>query len=984
MDKKIKAISENFVVNHLQVLYNEIANHEDWLINQIIDYVKYYGYINHSPTLVETWRASICRLSESLLTTIKNHPQIIDLDPYANYQEDPIAVLGIREAQRHRSKGVSFSLFLGLMKYYRQAYQDLISQGNFTKDQQDYFRLYVNRFFDKVELGFCGDLLKIYETEKTEKLLDQAIDINHYVNEYLTNIAKYKRQQQETEKAKEINPETQAIFNVFPDLFVRIDKNGKILDYCSQSPSLFSSHSSSWIGKPINEIFLGQAGNQLQKAIQESWKIKGLVCLEYQLNIDESLEFFEARIMPFKRTRSRLLEQETIAIIRNITERKNTEIALKDSENNLRNLINISNSGLVVLDHQGKVLFVNPAAENIFGRKAMDIVGEVLGIPIILGEFTEIEIPHSSGKLMFIQMKVVEINWQGKTAYLASMMDITNLKQAQERLKILQRATEQSPISIVITDAKGKIEYVNPKFEEVTGYTQAEVLGKNPRILKSGEASIQEYKQLWQTITAGQQWHGEFHNRRKNGELFWEAASISPIKNEEGIITHLVAIKEDITERKAREQTLYYQANYDALTGLANRFLAMDRLRQSLMQAQRNQQRVGIMFVDLDHFKDVNDTLGHEYGDLLLKQVSQRLLNTLRKSDTVARLGGDEFLIIITELAEACQCKQIAAKILAALSQPFDLAGEEAFISASIGITLYPDDGDDVSVLMRNADVAMYKGKKNGRNDFQFYAPWLNETTQNRVRMENLLRYALKRKELYPVYQPFVDLKSNRIVGAEALMRWQNKELGRVSPNNFIPIAEETGLINELGVWMLSQVSQEVAIWNKINPALWIAVNLSPRQFREPNFLQIINQMIVNSGIKPHNLELEITEKLLLEDIPEIEKLIFKLHQQGFRFSIDDFGTGYSCLSSLIKFPFKILKIDRSFISDVPNNSEFVGLVKSIIAMGQSLNLKVVAEGIETKEQLEFLKREGCNYGQGYFFSPPLRALEFRKHLQKS
>ncbi len=406
----------------------------------------------------------------------------------------------------------------------------------------------------------------------------------------------------------------------------------------------------------------------------------------------------------------------------------------------LKDIFNKIAEGLVVIDRQGKVLFVNPAAEQIFDKPISRLIGESLGIPVMSKEVIEVEIFQNTGNYRIVRMRASEIFWEQEIAYLVYLNDITEFKQLEQKLKLLVQASEQSPISIVITDAKGNIEYVNSKFQELTGYTWEEVKGKKPSILKSGHTPEKIYRELWQTLLSGREWSGEFLNKKKNGELFWEQVSISPLKNEEGIITHFVAVKENITNRKESDALLSYQANYDALTSLPNRFLAMDRLRQAIHLCEREAERVAVMFIDLDKFKNVNDTLGHEYGDHLLQLASVRLMNCLRKSDTVARLGGDEFLVIISNLSAINQCEIIANKILTALKMPFNLLGEEVFISASIGITIYPEDGKDISLLMRNADTAMYSSKKSGRNTFRFYTRGMNEKAQQRIIIENQKR----------------------------------------------------------------------------------------------------------------------------------------------------------------------------------------------------------------------------------------------------
>jgi len=672
-----------------------------------------------------------------------------------------------------------------------------------------------------------------------------------------------------------------------------------------------------------------------------------------------------------------------MASLIDVTPRKQAEIALRESESRLRTLIATSPSGLVVVDRDGRALFLNPAAEALFGRRAADLQGELVGIPLTTHESTELEIFRPDGRHKIARMRVVKVPWEGETAYLASLTDITDLKQTQDKLTVFSRACDQSPVSIVITDSEGNIEYVNPKFEEVTGYSAAEVLGQNPRLLKSGYTTDKEYQMLWKTISSGKQWSGEFHNQKKNGELFWEHASISPLRNDEGAITHYVAVKEDITQQKQNEEILAHQANYDALTDLPNRILVLDRLRQAMMQADRDRRHVVLMFVDLDHFKKINDTLGHDLGDYLLQETASRLMKCLRKSDTVGRLGGDEFLIILPNLENPLQAEYVANKVLEVLGKPFDLCGEEAFISASIGIASYPDDGKDTNTLMRNADTAMYAAKQEGRNAFAFFTQAMNDIAKNRVSLENNLRHALSRGELSVVYQPFVHLESSRVVGAEALMRWYNPELGQVGPDRFIPIAEDTRLIVELGAWILSTACQEVAAWQRCgSEKLWVAVNLSPRQFRTPALLDTIADAIAKSGIDTDCLELEITERSLVEEVPGVRELIRSLGEMNIRLAIDDFGTGYSSLNYLKRFPFSVLKIDKSFIADLPHDEEAIALVKTMISMGHGLGLVVVAEGIETEEQLQFLRREGCDYGQGYLFSKPISGSQFQSYLQ--
>lgn len=556
-------------------------------------------------------------------------------------------------------------------------------------------------------------------------------------------------------------------------------------------------------------------------------------------------------------------------------------------------------------------------------------------------------------------------------------------QQLQAMLNKLRAACEQSPVSTVITDNRGIIEYVNPKFEEITGYAAAEVIGKNPNLLKSGHTSPQEYQQLWETILSGKVWYGQFRNRRKNGQLFWESALIAPIKDDRDCITHFVGIKEDITERKATEAALHYQARYDALTGILNRFSAFEEIQQVLTRSQLDLSRTAVIFLDLDRFKTINDTLGHDAGDRLLQEIAKRLQRCLRSSDIVARIGGDEFLIVLPNLDLPKDASVVVQKLLKTIDLPMRLHNEEITVSASTGIAIYPDDSRDIGELMQYADTAMYAAKRDGGNTFRFFQATMTASSQVQLRLENRLRGALERQEIYAVYQPFVELRSGVVRGAEALMRWKHPELGDVRPDLFIPMAEELGQIVPLGRWILQQACEDVKRWHQLDFPLWISVNVSAYQFRDDRFLETVLQTLETLDLNPWFLELEITERLTVSEVPSAIAAIDRLSRHHVQLAIDDFGTGYSSLSYLRQFPFQTLKIDKSFVAELPDNPELVTVVKAILAMARELNLKTIAEGVETPEQFRFLADNGCDFGQGYLFSKPLDAEAFREFLQQ-
>ena len=553
------------------------------------------------------------------------------------------------------------------------------------------------------------------------------------------------------------------------------------------------------------------------------------------------------------------------------------------------------------------------------------------------------------------------------------LSDITDHKQVEERLQLLYEACEQSPASIVITNCQGTIQYVNPKFEAITGFSAAEVMGQNPRILKTGHTPPEQYRQMWATITRGQTWTGEFLNQKKNGDYFWETASISPVKGVNGQITHFVAVKEDITAHKETAEMLAYQTQYDLLTDLPNRSLAIDHLKLAISQAEREQEYVAVLQIDLDHFKSVNESIGHDMGDLLLCHVAERLKQHIQPGDTLARLGGDEFLIILQGLKDLEQVLPFGQEVIKIIEQPYLLKETDCYTSASVGIAIYPLDSTSASILLRNSDIALYNAKSSGRKNIKCFESGMNLRAQRRHLVATQLRRALEFNELSLVFQPLLDLKQGCICGAEALLRWENPTLGQVSPVEFIPIAEETGLIVSIGDWVIEAACRQLHRWRQaLSQPFTLAINLSSRQFKTTRLADVVAVALSRYDIPPHQLELEITESLLLDDQPATLSLLQQLRHMGLRLSIDDFGTGYSALSYLRRFSLDILKIDRSFINDLSDNPESRALVRAIILMAHELRLQVIAEGIETEAQLKFLASQGCDYGQGFFFSAGL------------
>mgnify|MGYP002713081440 CR=1 FL=1 len=552
-----------------------------------------------------------------------------------------------------------------------------------------------------------------------------------------------------------------------------------------------------------------------------------------------------------------------------------------------------------------------------------------------------------------------------------------------ELMRKLSRALEQTDDSVMITDSKGTIEFVNNSFERVTGFAANEVLGKTPSLMKSGMHETRFYRNMWRIISNGIAFREVMINRRKNGEIYYEQKTITPLKDEDGQITHFVSTGKDISEHMEIQQRLNYLANHDVLTGLPNRALFQERLDRSLAQAKRHRSKLVLMFVELDNFKNINDSLGHAVGDRLLKVVGQRLLLCIRESDTVARLGGDEFAVVLESVEDVNNVARIARSILEHIAEPLELAEREVVITASIGVTVFPEDALDSENLCRNADTAVYRAKELGRNGYQFFTADLTVSASQRMMLEYGLRNALERDEFELHYQPKVMLADNRVCGVEALLRWNNRELGLVSPDVFVPVLESTGLISEVGDWVLNEACRFVAQMQQHGHELGVAVNVSARQMLEPRLAERIEDLLQKHRLGSSALELEITESMLIENIaPSIDELA-KLRVLGVKVSVDDFGTGYSSLGYLKRLPIDTLKIDRTFVRDLPNDGEDVAITSAIVALAGSLELETIAEGVETLEQVEFLRGLGCHQAQGYFFSRPLQGEQLLQWLEQ-
>ena len=543
--------------------------------------------------------------------------------------------------------------------------------------------------------------------------------------------------------------------------------------------------------------------------------------------------------------------------------------------------------------------------------------------------------------------------------------------------------------AIVICSANGPeyaIEYVNPAFQRITGYSPDDVVGRSLECLQSNVQDQQNIEEIHAALREQREGHAILRNYRKDGSNYWSDFFVAPVHDDDGGgISHFVVAQYDITAVMRFEAELEFQAKHDTLTGLANRNLLRERLAQSIAGAARGGNPLWVVFVDLDRFKFVNDTLGHEAGDILLRTLAGRLQAATREADTVARLGGDEFVLVLPDHNDAGAGLAVLQRIMDTVAQPLVIDEHEFFLTCSIGVAIYPIDGTNAETLTKHADIAMYRAKELGRNTFQFYSPTMSERTLERLSIEGDLRHALERGEFTLHYQPQVDLGSGAIVGMEALIRWDHPQLGRIAPGRFIGLAEEMGLIIPIGAWVLRTACAQTKAWQLAGLGeLRVAVNLSPRQFTQKALLQSIADILRDTGLDARFLELELTESMVMSDVEHAISILRNLKGLGIQIAIDDFGTGYSSLSYLRRFPIDVLKIDQSFVNDISTDPDDAAIVVSIISLAHSLRLKVVAEGVETAEQLAFLREHDCDQMQGYFFSRPVAADAFERLLQQA
>ncbi len=770
-----------------------------------------------------------------------------------------------------------------------------------------------------------------------------------------------------------------------------IDRAGIVRFWNRSSVALFGISVSEAVGKPLAS--LGRRTNHQEPfdlLLEDVWRTGAPAARDWHITRPDGKELWTYSTHFTVRRDGVPLQLFCMEI--DITRRKAEELALAASGANFRQLFERSHDAIVLV--QGKLIIdANPAAMRLFHCSTKDeLLGHSLldfsppnqpsgeasasGDASLAGQaFTdgnrrfEWRYQLADGSAFWAEVLLTSVALDRESLSFAVIRDITDRKQTETTLLLAAQVFENARDAIIVLDREFKVASVNQAFTDITGYTPGQALGQNLPGLRDGVHEPGFYQHIWDYVAVQDHWEGELWSLRSSGEKFPAWAALTAIRDVRGEVSNYMVILADITSRQRVDERTRHLAEHDFLTDLPNRVLFLDRLQLALATARRQRTRLAVMFIDLDRFKQINDGYGHQAGDQVLKEVAQRLVRCVRNVDTVSRLGGDEFVVLLTGIGGVDQAAHVASTVMDSVAQPIEAGGLALALSVSIGIAMFPGDGDTVEALLKNADVAMYHAKQSGRNDFQFFSREMNAHVIERVQMENRLRHALANNEFVLEYQPEVAIDSGLTIGVEALLRWRHPERGLLQPDQFLPVAEECGLIVPIGEWVLREACTQAQRWRDAGMPVVVGVNLSTVQFLHDNLVGCVDEALRSSGLPPQFLDLEITEGVIMNGDAATVATVNALHERGVRLTIDDFGTGYSSLSFLRRFPLSKLKIDRSFVEDITSAPNDAAIIPAIIAVARSLKLRVIAEGVENAEQLRFLQQHGCDEYQGFYAS---------------